>query len=310
MSLARVGVHARNASIGDADKQAIKSGRIEAAKLLVGGNDLSDIDEYRQAGVKTFHARLYTQEPAHEGGMSAAKFVQVFTPAIHEYLAKGISAFEVHNEPNLTTEGYNVTWHSPQEFAAWFVQIVQGLRARFGRSIRLGFPGLSPGGAGGERVVSDWDFLAGCKDAVAVGDFLCVHTYWQSRTELEDINGGLRFLKEYHEKFPDKTIVISEFSNNGGQDAAEKARQYPVFYTLCAQYPWLEAALVHPQQSQQYFWQRGVAEGRWHDFSDCTSSRRADGHAFAFAAANGLAGRSAVRWTDHTSLWRAAAVLL
>ena len=241
MSFALVGVHARNAPIEDADKKTVQTGRVEAAKLLVGGNDLGDIDEYRKAGVKTFHARLYTEEPAHGGGMSAAKFVQVFTPAIQEYVAKGITAFEVHNEPNLTTEGYNVTWRSPQEFAAWFIQIVKGLRAHFGRAIRLGFPGLSPGGAGGERVVSDWDFLVGCKDAVAAADFLCVHTYWQSRTEMEDINGGLRFLKEYHEKFPDKTIVISEFSNNGGQDAAEKARQYAVFYTLCAQYPWLEA---------------------------------------------------------------------
>ena len=242
MSFALVGVHARNAPIEDADKQAVKIGRAEAVKLLVGGNDLADIDEYRKAGVTTFHARLYTAEPAQDGGMSAAKFVQVFTPAIREYVAKGVTAFEVHNEPNLTTEGYNVTWHSPQEFAAWFIQVAQGLRAQFGHAIRLGFPGLSPGEAEPLRPVSDRDFLSGCRDAVAAADFLCVHTYWQSRGELEDINGGLRFLKEYHEKFPDKMIVVSEFANVGGESWASKGDQHAVFLTLCAQYAWVEAA--------------------------------------------------------------------
>jgi murein DD-endopeptidase MepM/ murein hydrolase activator NlpD len=242
MSFALVGVHARNAAAETADKKAIRTARIEAVKLLVGGNELSDIDAYRQAGVKIFHARLYTEEPAHDTEMSAAKFVQVFSPAMQDYIARGVTSFEIHNEPNLTIEGYGVTWHSPQEFAAWFKQAVAGFRARFGRGIRLGFPGLSPGGPGGPRVISDWDFLAGCRDAVTAADFLCVHTYWQSRVEMEDINGGLRFLKEYHEKFPDKPIVISEFSNNGLEDAAEKGKQYAVFYALCAQYSWIEAA--------------------------------------------------------------------
>ena len=242
MSFAQAGVHARNAATQAADQQAVQAARLEAVKLLVGGNDLSDIDAYRQAGVKTFHAQLYTEEPAQDNGMSAVKFLQVFVPAIQPYIAQGITSFEVHNEPNLTIEGYGVTWHSPQEFAAWFLQIVQGLRARFGRAIRLGFPGLSPGPVGGERVVSDWDFLNGCKDAIAAADFLCVHTYWQSRAEMEDIDGGLRILKEYHEKFPNKPIVISEFSNNGAEDAAEKGEQYAAFYTLCAQYSWIQAA--------------------------------------------------------------------
>ena len=94
--------------------------------------------------------------------MSATKFVQVFTPAIQAYIANGITAFEIHNEPNLTIEGYNVSWRSPQQFAAWFLQIVQGLRGQFGHTIRLGFPGLSPGEASGPRIVSDRDFLAGC----------------------------------------------------------------------------------------------------------------------------------------------------
>jgi len=243
MSFAAVGVHARNAAIEAADKQAIQSAHVEAVKLLVGGNQLSDIDAYRQAGVKTFHARLYTEEPAQGAGMSAIKFVQVFTPAIQGYVDKGVTSFEIHNEPNLTLEGYNVTWHTPQEFAAWFLQIVQGLRAQFGRNIRLGFPGLSPGDeiVGGPRPISDRDFLAGCQDAIAAADFLCVHTYWQSRAEMEDINGGLRFLKEYHDKFPDKPIVISEFANVGNQDPATKGAEYAVFYTLCTQYAWIEA---------------------------------------------------------------------
>jgi len=243
MSFALIGVHARNAAIEAADKQAIRAARVEAVKLLVGSNAPSEIDAYRQAGAQVIHARLYTEEPAHDTGMSWQKFVQVFAPAMQEYIARGVTAFEIHNEPNLTTEGYGVTWRSPQEFGAWFKQVVQGFRTRFGRSVRLGFPGLSPGAPGGPRVISDWDFLAGCRDAVAMADFLCLHTYWQSRGEMEDINGGLRFLKEYHEKFPDKPIVISEFSNNGTlEDAATKGKQYAVFYALCQQYSWIEAA--------------------------------------------------------------------
>lgn len=242
MSFASVGVHARNAEIEAADRQAVQAARIEAVKLLVGGNPVSDVDAYRTAGAKPYHARLYTEEPAHGAGMTAAKFVQVFAPAIQEYIARGVTAFEVHNEPNLTLEGYGVSWNGPQQFAGWFIQIVQGLRARFGHTIRLGFPGLSPGEASGPRVVSDRDFMAGCQDAIAAADFLCAHTYWQSRAEMEDINGGLRFLKEYHEKFPSKPIVISEFANVGGEDQATKGAEYAEFYTLCAQYSWIEAA--------------------------------------------------------------------
>jgi murein DD-endopeptidase MepM/ murein hydrolase activator NlpD len=242
MSFVSVGVHARNAAIQAPDQQAVQISHVESVKLLVGGNDLSDIDAYRAAGANTFLGRLYTAEPAQGGGMTAAKFVQVFVPAIQAYVAKGITTFEIHNEPNLTIEGYNVSWHSPQEFAAWFLQIIQGLRAHFGHTIRLGFPGLSPGEASGPRIVSDRDFLAGCQDAIAAADFLCLHTYWQNRTEMEDINGGLRFLKEYHERFPDKIIVISEFANVGTQDFTPKGQQYAEFYTLCAQYSWIQAA--------------------------------------------------------------------
>ena len=144
MSFASVGVHARNAATQTADKQAVQAAHVEGVKLLVGGNEMGDIDAYRTAGVNSFHARLYTAEPAHGTGMTAAKFVQVFTPAIQAYIAKGITAFEIHNEPNLTIEGYNVSWRSPQQFAAWFLKIVQGLRTQFGHTIRLGFPALSP----------------------------------------------------------------------------------------------------------------------------------------------------------------------
>ena len=105
MLFASVGVHARNAAIQAPDQQAVQISHVESVKLVVGGNEMGDIDAYRTAGVNSFHARLYTEELAHDGGMTAAKFVQVFTPAIQAYIAKGITAFEIHNEPNLTIEG-------------------------------------------------------------------------------------------------------------------------------------------------------------------------------------------------------------
>ena len=61
MSFASVGVHARNAAIQTADQQAVQVSHVESVKLLVGGNDLSDIDAYRAAGANTFFARLYTE---------------------------------------------------------------------------------------------------------------------------------------------------------------------------------------------------------------------------------------------------------
>ena len=75
MSFASVGVHARYAALQAADKQAVQTAHVEAVELMVGGNDLDDIDAYRAAGVNTFHARLYTEEPPHDGGMTVAKDV-------------------------------------------------------------------------------------------------------------------------------------------------------------------------------------------------------------------------------------------
>jgi murein DD-endopeptidase MepM/ murein hydrolase activator NlpD len=85
--------------------------------------------------------------------------------------------------------------------------------------------------------VTQDDFLQGCAAAVQEADFICCHVYWDSVAGLRAFDGGMRFIRQYLETFPQKPLIISEFSNvNTGTSGTSKGDQYAEFYLACAQY--------------------------------------------------------------------------
>jgi len=262
-----------------------------AVRLLCGVHPPQAIAAYRSVGAFILQARIVYPEIAE--GRSPAQFVNERREAIAAFFDNGLGDFEILNDPNLSRGGYGRSWNSPRQFNDWFLQALDRLRALFPNA-RFGFPGLSPGVADlamdpqvgrPMRPVGDIDFIDSCREAVGAASFLCVQTYWQNAGMMRDIDagntgfGGLRWLRIYHERFPNASIAISEFCNNRpgiGIYAPNDAQwrvigdEYAEFYTLCAQYEFVEAAFArtlrdsaHPDQSwlTESFQERRIIEG-------------------------------------------------
>jgi hypothetical protein len=83
----------------------------------------------------------------------------------------------LHNEPNLTDEGWGGIWADGMGFARWYITVAGAYRAAFPNA-KIGFPALSPGGDVARLRMSESSFLQGCRDAIAASDWVGVHYYW------------------------------------------------------------------------------------------------------------------------------------
>lgn len=223
------------------DLEALRRGRVEAVKLLT----LSDPDE----GVQVLHQVRSIYPNVFVVCRLLAKFgVRIDPPLFVEivgesarklYLA-GVRYFEVHNEPNLPQEGLGVSWANGAEFGAWFIQVVDLLRGSMPQA-QFGWPGLSP-----QPNVPD--FLDGAAQAIARADWVGVHCYWQNdgegHWEMRSSDGGM-YWRGFRDRYPDKLLMITEFSNNNRHASyADKGRQYAEYVRLLRHEPNLGAAFA------------------------------------------------------------------
>ncbi|MEM7803141.1 MAG: glycosyl hydrolase, partial [Chloroflexota bacterium] len=142
---------------------------------------------------------------------------------------------ELHNEPNLNSEGLDQTWHSVDQFKDWWIDVLNRYRQALPGQ-RFLFPGLSPGPddqttMGGRRI-NDRRFLEGCRPAVELADGLAMHAYWSNpHFPMEtDENSGINLVDDYIRRFPHKKIWITECSNNLGDDWDTKVQEYRRFW--------------------------------------------------------------------------------
>lgn len=251
MSYPKAGLLVGHGAVTPADLDVIRQARLEALKLRAIVNPASDLAIYRDLGIHTFLAQMLSPEPS-ERLTSPQEFVDYFAPAIEEYVRAGVRDIEVHGKPNRPDRGYGISWQSAPAFGEWFVRVAQVLKATFGPQLRAGFPGLSPPPPrqpGPAPAVSAAAFLSACADAVEEADFVCCHVYWDSVAGMREVDGGLRFIRQYLEPFPTKPLVISEFSNVDVNDSSvAKGDQYAELYFTCAQFdecrydwPWYQA---------------------------------------------------------------------
>jgi hypothetical protein len=148
--------------------------------------------------------------------------------------------FEVHNEPNLDIEGMNWNWANGAEFGNWLLQVMNLLRPRFPEA-KWGYPGLSP-------QPSVDAFLDGSAAATSACDWIGVHCYWQQPLNqppfpMNGDNAGYYWRAKFKPRFPEKMLMITEFSNNGaGVSLTDKGTQYADYIKLLRTEPNIGAA--------------------------------------------------------------------
>lgn len=245
----RVGVHARNSVFfTEPDYELIRRVRIETIKMM----SLTDVSVYERLrrenpGIE-FIVRLYDDRIRRDSRPSPADFVAKMVPIIVR-LQPYATKFEIHNEPNHAegVEGWGASDDNARSFRDWYMQVLSALKEACPWA-QFGFPGLAP-----NSPHRDLEWLTICRDAIRASDWLGCHCYWQDGNMLKD-EWGLRF-KLYHERFPRKTIEITEFGDSTpNRSRDEIARLYVQYYTELNRYPYLGSASAFIASSPDPAW--------------------------------------------------------
>lgn len=127
-------------------------------------------------------------------------------------LARGVPATsiwaELHNEPNLTLEGWTYSWGSGTSFANWGLQVLDYMRPLY-PAVRWIYPGLSPGiEIPGLRTPAA-EFLVESSALVNACEALGVHAYWAAN---DPRSNALAWVDTVSFLFPGKPIWITEAS--------------------------------------------------------------------------------------------------
>ncbi|MBP7686881.1 MAG: C39 family peptidase [Thermoflexales bacterium] len=226
----------------------IRKSKVEAFKILTlpdPGENKTLIKQLRDIRADMFIvARLFfSVDFGGRAKFSPQDFVNFVSNGFEACYEAGVRYFEVHNEPNLDIEGDGWNWNGGAGFGAWLSQVLALLRQRH-NDVKLGYPGLSPNDA--MRA-----FIDGSAAAIAQCDWIAAHSYWQHPTQppypMNADNSGLKW-RVFRTLFPDKLIMVTEFSNNRTQfngvptTDADKGKQYVDYYKLVRKEPNLGAA--------------------------------------------------------------------
>ena len=170
---------------------------------------------------------------------------------------------ELHNEPNLTTEGYGQSWHSAEEFNDWYLELLRMYKGAL-PTYKMIFPGMSPGDPiGGLRPESHRDFYAKCDTAIRASDGLAIHSYWSPAFPMDsDPNAGYALVDEVlHFNMP---IYITECSNNSSQVArSTKIDEYLEFLEGLKLRPSIEGVTHFVLSASNPAWGTGGSRETW-----------------------------------------------
>jgi hypothetical protein len=134
---------------------------------------------------------------------------------------------ELHNEPNLFSEGYKASWCSGEQFNLWMISLIGEVQKAL-PGVDLMFPGLSPGPVvEGVRAESHEQFIDACRSSIARCQGLGIHLYWGHDT---DVKSALALGDWYISQFPDMPIYVTESSRNDGADPDTMAADYVAFH--------------------------------------------------------------------------------
>jgi hypothetical protein len=225
--------------------RAIADSQVEAVKIL----SLADPEENKKlvADLQKIRpdmfivARLFFPVDVNsKTRFSPQDFVNFVDNGMKALYESGVRYFEIHNEPNLEIEGMNWNWANGEEFGRWFQEVSSILRSRYPEA-KLGFPGLSP-----QPNVDS--FLEEVAAAANSADWIGVHAYWQQPPNqppypMNGDNAGFYWRAKFKPRFPNKMLMITEFSNNSAAVSPEdKGKQYAQYYQMLRNEPNIGAA--------------------------------------------------------------------
>ncbi len=253
---ARVGLYGRNEEFfEEVDYYVIWEARIES--LMMMSNTSPEV--FRRIKDENpdieFIVRLYDDRMGVGHHPTPEQFADRMLP-IMQLLRPYATKFMIHNRPNHLHrfEGWGQEDADARDFTEWFLEVYEILH-RDADWAELGFPGLAV-------PHRDLEWIEIARPAVEKADWLGVQCFWQTTPDqptnhLTDF-WGLRF-KYYHEKFPDKPIVITEFGNSNAQsglsvDNEDVARQYVEYYQELFHYPYVHSAHAFILSSPDQIW--------------------------------------------------------
>ncbi len=223
----------------------IADAKLEAFKVLT----LPDPNENKQliAQLKKIRsdmfivARLFfSVDVGSKTKFSPQNFVDFCMNGLTGCYQAGVRYFEVHNEPNLEIEGMNWNWANGAAFGDWLTQVLNILRPKFPEA-KWGYPGLSP------QPNTD-AFLDGSAAAANACDWIGAHCYWQQPPNqppfpMNGDNAGFYWRAKFKPRFPNKMLMITEFSNNSpAVSASDKGSHYADYIKLLRTEPNIGAA--------------------------------------------------------------------
>jgi hypothetical protein len=239
---ALIGLHGRTTGdLQKADLSVIKAARIEAVKLT----SHATAETFR--ALRALNPNLFLMarpmvdftSPSGPRVVKPADFVSWTVDDLDRLVraAPDLRYIEIHNEPNVTLEGFGVSWRSGKEFGDWFLDVMARYRARY-PTVLFGFPGLSPGPASAAAGRADPEqFLDEAAFAVVEADWVGIHAYWVNDSELADRALGLLPYR-YRDRFAEKLLFVTEFGNPiQAKDLV--AEQYARYYAMLRQMPGL-----------------------------------------------------------------------
>jgi len=182
------------------------------------------IPALRGVGVNTFILRAAT----HEKPTTPGRYVDLTLPILKEYAAQLGNAnplmIAIHNEPNLTAEGWGSAWADGAGFASWWQAVAASYRTALPNA-KLGFPALSPGGDAPGVRLNESAFIMAATPAIQTADWIGVHYYW-AKPDGSDINPPFAQWKSW---FGTRPIIATEVgptdNNTVTADAVRKAYQ-------------------------------------------------------------------------------------
>jgi hypothetical protein len=234
-----VGINGRNdfwqGQFTESDYQVIREAKIEMVKLME-YTKLSVLNRLRvERPSIQFIIRLYEQ--GQKPG-PPAEFVKQHANSIESFRLY-TNLYEVLNEPNHQQEGWGPTLDQAKAFNQWFLETLSLLKARHPWA-KFGFPALSPTMLPDDPHL-DFDWLETCRPAIEAADWLGVHCYWFDEHGVLHPAFGLRFT-QYHQRFPNKIIHITEFNSGPQMHPWLRAENYVKYYQEVAKYDYIASA--------------------------------------------------------------------
>lgn len=237
-----VGLTARpDGAMAEPDWEVLRRARIEALKV---GSSIPPSVIDRALGINPAMFFVASLKADFRGRIIAppefARLVEHDALALYE---RGVRYFELHNEPNLVTEGLGTSWRDGYEFGQWFLQAMGYLRLKLPQA-RFGWPGLSLGPRVEGMRADARLFLEQASGIVRQADWIGCHCFWQDEAGMYALDGGLGY-KLYQDEWPGKLVIITEFSNTSPDiSLAVKGQQYATYYQLLRSQPAIGAAFA------------------------------------------------------------------